>query len=123
MPETVEDYKKKVSVLEQRLALYENDPEKSGYFAFKRILNQQVEYLKNFTIKDKISGKASEDATYARSKDMWESLPKMISEMNTLKKELNIDPREEEKEYRKFSNPTTPESIADELGDNKKQDV
>src|ERR1700689_3964120 len=110
MPDELETLKKQISVLEQRLALYENDPQKNGDYVFRRILNQQVEYLKGFTIKDKIQGKASEDATYARSKDMWEGLPKMISDMNTLKKELNIDPKEEEKEFNKFLNRTTPKN-------------
>jgi hypothetical protein len=121
MEESIEDYKKKVSVLEQKLRLYENDPDKSGFFALKRIVNQQVDYLRNFTIKDRISGKASEDATYARSKEMWESLPKMISELNGLKRELRINNEDEEKESKNTNQRTTPESIADVLGDNKQQ--
>lgn len=121
--ESIESYKKKVSVLEQKLSLYENDPEKSGFFALRRILNQQVEYLRGFTIKDKIAGKASEDATYARSKDMWESLPKMISDVNNLKIELRINKDDELSESKSNNRPTTPESIADDLGENKRQDV
>lgn len=117
----IDKLKKQINVLEQKLALYENDPEKNGYFAFKRILNQQVDYLKGFTIKDKISGKASEDATYARSKDMWESLPKMISDCANLKRELKISPEDESEEIKQQK--ITPESMAGVIGDNKQADV
>ncbi len=89
--------KKKVSVLEQKLATYENDTSKSGYFAVKRIVNLQIAYLQNFSIKDKIGGKPSEDGTYVRSKDMWESLPKMITDLDALKRTLKIGVEEEEK--------------------------
>jgi len=92
--------KKKVSVLEQKLATYENDPSKSGYFAVKRIVNLQISYLQGFNIKDKIGGKPSEDGTYVRSKDMWESLPDMITKLDALKKTLKIGV-EEEKEFAK----------------------
>ena len=92
------DEKKKVSILEQKLATYENDVSKSGYFAVKRIVNLQIAYLQNFNIKDKIGGKPSEDGTYARSKDMWESLPDMITKLGALKKTLKIG-TEEEKEF------------------------
>ena len=94
------DEKKKVSVLEQKLATYEKDTSKSGYFAVKRIINLQIAYLQNFSIKDKIGGKPSEDGTYIRSKDMWESLPDMITKLDALKKTLRIG-AEEEKEFEK----------------------
>lgn len=121
MADEIKELKQKVAALEQKLALYENDPEKNGYYAFKRILNQQVDYLKGFTIKDKISGKASEDATYARSKDMWESLPKMISDCANLKRELKISPEEDIAESKQQR--ITPESMAEAIGDNKLSDV
>lgn len=110
------DEKKKVSVLEKTLADYENDPNNNGYFAVKRIVNQQIKYLQGFVIKDKISGKASEDATYARTKDMWEGLPKMISDLNVLKRDLKISSEEEANESVTPNRITTSESIADALG-------
>jgi len=45
--------KKKVSVLEQKLATYENDPSKSGYFAVKRIVNLQISYRQGLISKIK----------------------------------------------------------------------
>lgn len=97
MPEeTIEDYKKKVSVLEKRLAMYENDPGKRGYYSLRRIVNQQIDYLNTFNIKGNVGGKASEDATFARTKDMWEGLPKMISSLNELGVSLKIKADDEE---------------------------
>lgn len=106
--------------LKKKLEFYEKDPEKRGYFALVRIVNQQIDYLNDFNIKGNVGGKASEDATFSRTKDMWENLPKMISSLNDLKIQLRIKKDDEEKQsnYR-----TTPESIADVLGDNKGQAV
>jgi hypothetical protein len=110
----------KISVLEQRLSLFEKDPAKRGYFALCRIVNQQVDFLNQFNIKTKIAESAKEDATYGRTKDMWENLPKMISALSDLKGQLKIK-GEDDDEDRPIHQRTTPESIADVLGDNKQQ--
>ena len=51
----------------KKLDYYEKDPEKRAYFSLVRIVNQQVDYLNDFNIKTNIGGKASEDATFART--------------------------------------------------------
>ena len=108
MAETIEELKK-------QLLFYKSDPEKRGYFALVRIINQQIDYLNEFNIKVHVGGKASEDATFARTKDMWENLPKMISALNDLKTQLRISKSDEE-EAKKSVRITTPESISDVLG-------
>lgn len=107
MPETIDELKKK---LEQ----YEKDPEKRAYFALVRIVNMQVDYLNDFNIKSNIGGKASEDATFARTQGIWENLPKMISSLNDLKAILKIKRADEQDESR--NQRTSPESIANVLG-------
>lgn len=107
MSETIEQLRKK---LEQ----FEKDPEKRAYFALVRIVNMQVDYLNDFNIKSNIGGKASEDATFARTQGIWENLPKMISSLNDLKTVLKIKRSDEESEQR--NQRTSPESIADVLG-------
>lgn len=106
MSETIEQLKKK---LEQ----YEKDPEKRAYFALVRIVNMQVDYLNEFNIKSNIGGKASEDATFARTQTIWENLPKMISSLNDLKTILKIKKSDEDdvKNQR-----ITPESMSNVLG-------
>lgn len=120
--ESIEELKKKIAVLEQRLAFFENDPSKRGYFALVRIVNQQIDYLNEFVIKKNVGGKASEDATFARTKDMWENLPKMISSLSDLKIQLQIVDTDDKGKRSGYSR-TTPEAIAEELGDYKKTDV
>jgi hypothetical protein len=88
----------KIKELQEELALYKNDPQKRAYFGLVRILNQQVDYLADFNIRNKIGGKASEDATFARTQSIWENLPKMISSLNELKVELKIT-KEDEADY------------------------
>lgn len=83
MSESIEELKK-------RLDFYEKDPEKRAYFSLVRIVNMQVDYLNSFNIKEKIGGKASEDATFVRTQGIWENLPKMISSLSELKSTLKI---------------------------------
>ena len=92
------DESKKIKELEEELSFYKKDPQKRGYFALIKILNQQIDYLGEFNIKSKIGGKASEDATFARTQGIWENLPKMISSLNELKVELKIT-KEDEADY------------------------
>jgi len=122
MPDEVSELKKQIAALEQRLALFENDPSKRGYYSLVRIVNQQIDYLNAFVIKNNVGGKASEDATFARTKDMWENLPKMISSLSDLRIQLRIEDEDQKGKKNGFSK-TTPEAIAEELGDYKKVDV
>ena len=99
----------------KELDLYKTDPVKRGFFALQRILNLQIDYLNGFDLATKVSGKASEDATFARTQGMWENLPKMITSLNELKVALKINPADEE--ANKPARRTTPESIAESIGE------
>ena len=82
--------KKKVAVLEQRLQLYEKDAIFRGYFSLNRIVNQQVDILNGFSIKDRIDDSKKESAMYDRVQEIWTKLPAMITNLNVLKTDLNI---------------------------------
>ncbi len=62
-----------------------------GYVAAIKILEQQIEFLNDFKIKEKITAVAKEDATYGRAETMWEKLPDMISKLHKLKMELGVE--------------------------------
>lgn len=106
---SIEEYQQRVLELEKMLNEYKHDPRKDAYFTYKKILNDQVQFLKTFKIKDEISKTTKEDATYARAQSMWKELPEMIREMGMLTTELKID---EEKESKEKVIPVTPQSIA-----------
>lgn len=80
----LEHYKKVFSLKEQDLAI-------SGYIAYVNFVRQQVDYIKEFKVKENIEGKKAETVVYDRAISMGESLPDMISKMNRLKIELKID--------------------------------
>lgn len=86
----------KVSVLEQKLALYEKDSIKRGFFALNRIVNQQVDILNQFDIKNKMSADKKTDPTYDRAEDIWTKLADMITKINTLRTDLKIYGKEED---------------------------
>lgn len=107
---TEKEYQKQIDVLEQKLALYEKDAGKRGYFALNKIINQQIDHLNSFDLKKEIGTNAKEDATFNRTRDIWEALPKMLSSLNSLKGELKIG-KEDEEEERKVI-PLSPQAIA-----------
>lgn len=112
------EMEKKVKVLEQQLAEKEKiikDPSKRGYFALCKILYQQIEYLEGFNLKKEIEADPKQDKIFDRSKGIWEGLKTMIMDCRTLKQELKISAEEEDKESKRLLR-TTPESIADQIG-------
>lgn len=112
------ELEKKVKVLEQQLAEKEKilkDPSKRGYYALCKILNQQIEYLEDFNLSHEIGVSPKEDKVYDRVKGMWEGLKTMIMDCRALKQELQISQAEEDKEMKR-TYITTPESVADAIG-------
>ena len=92
MEESIESLKKKVEYYEQKLGVAKHNPAYDGCIVLNNLLKQQNTYLKKITIEDLIvteeKGKASE---YERAKSLWESLPKNISALNSLKNELGME--------------------------------
>lgn len=89
MAETIEELKKK-------LALYETDATKKGFYALNRIVNLQVEQLNKFELDTEIGQNPKDDKKYDRVKALWEGLRSMISDLNALKIELKITGNEKE---------------------------
>lgn len=88
--------------LKKEINALKTDPSKRAFFAFQRIINLQVDYLNDFNIKGNIGGKASEDATFARTQGIWEKLPSMISSLSDLKVSLKISKADEERNDQPF---------------------
>lgn len=115
----IKELQKKIKVLEQQLAEKEKiikDPAKRGYYALSKVVYQQIEFLENFNLKTAIAASPKEDKEYDRAKGLWEGMKMMILDLRTLKQELKITPDEEEKELKKIYR-TTPESVADAVGE------
>lgn len=91
----LEQEKKKVSELEHRLSLYENDSVFKGYYALNKIVNQQIKRLNAFDLDTEISQNPKDDKVYDRTKAIWEGLKGMISDLNALKSELKISGNED----------------------------
>lgn len=98
LEKAIENLKKQVSVLEQKLALYEKDPVKRGYFSLVNIVNQQINILNQFNLKDEIGSNPKEDKQYDRVKAIWEGLKEMIIDLRNLRIELKISEEDKEDE-------------------------
>lgn len=114
----LEKLQKQYNALEKKLTEAERitkDPSKRGYYALNKILYQQIDYLESFNLKKEIESNPKDDKIYERCKGLWEGLKTMIMDCRALKQELKIPLDEEDKEIKKIYQ-TTPESIADVLG-------
>lgn len=98
-----EQEQKKVSVLEQKLRLYESPGDMRSYYSMQKILNEQSDFLNAFDLSSQIKIYAKEDKLYDRACDLWEKLPGNISKMNALKSELSITGDEKKDTARKPS--------------------
>lgn len=117
----VDDLKKKVSVLEQKLRLYQQPSDLRGFYAYNRIINAQVDILESFDLEKEIKAKVEkDDKFYDRVETIIEKLPLHLSKVNTLKSELGITGNEDKDTQKRV---TTPESMAQELGDYKTQNA
>lgn len=104
------DYKKRCEEYEKRMGIGQDDPAKDGYLVLVAQLRQQNEYLKDFRLKDKIGNAVKDDPVYARSMDLIEKLPKMISSVSVLRIELKMEGEEKKSTYK----PVTAKSIAED---------
>jgi len=109
METTVEALQKELEYYKKKLSLGEQDVAVDGYMAYVNLVRQQVEFIKDFKVKEHIDGKKAETVLYERAISMGEGLPKMISSMNSLKLELGVeyDPKDGQDKVRASS----PQSI------------
>jgi len=109
MVEDIEQLKAELEYYKKKLSIGEHDLSLSGYISYVGLVKQQVDFIKDFKIRDNIDGKKSETALYDRAMSIGEGLPKMILAMQNLKMELKIEYNEQEgKEKAKA---TTPQSL------------
>lgn len=114
------DYKKRCEQYEKMFGIGEYDPVKDAYIVYIRMLNQQVEFLSEFSIKGSITETDKDSPKYKRAMEMVDGLPKMIAAVDDLKSRLKLtkdDLQKIQPEKPIFSKITTPESIADNIGD------
>ncbi len=109
MTDTVEALQKELEYYQKKFSLGEHDVAINGYLSYVNLVRQQVDFIKDFKIKDHIEGKKTETVLYDRAIAMGESLPKMISSMNSLKIELGIEFDENEGQEKRVA--TSPQSI------------
>jgi hypothetical protein len=117
MPEI--DYKKRCEQYEKMFGIGDYDPVKDAYIVYIKMLNQQVEFLNEFTIKSSITETDKDSPKYKRAMEMVDGLPKMIAAVDDLKSRLKLSKEDLLKiqpEKPIFSRITTPESIADNVG-------
>lgn len=112
-------YKDKCETYEKILGIGQYDPVKNAFLVYIKMLNQQIEFLNDFNIKSHIGDSDKESPKYKRAMDMIDALPKMITSVSDLRSTLKLtkdDLAIIQGDKNIFSKITTPESIANVLG-------
>lgn len=113
------NYKDRCEMYEKILGVGQYDPVKNAFLVYVKMLNQQIEFLNEFNIKSHIGDSDKESPKYKRAMDMIEALPKMITSVSDLRGTLKLtkdDIAIIQGDKNIFSKITTPESIANVLG-------
>lgn len=113
------DYKQRCETYEKLLGIGHYDPVKNAFLVYIKMLNQQIEFLNDFNIKNHIADSDKESPKYKRAMDMIDSLPKMITSVSDLRATVKLtkdDIAIIQGDKNLFSKITTPESIANVLG-------
>ena len=117
----IKELEKKLNHYEKLLGIGQYDPVKSAFVVYVKMLNQQTSYLNDFNIKGKIATTDKEAPEYKRAMDMFDGLPKAIIAVNDLRSTLKLtkeDIQQIEVDKAIFQTRiTTPESIADNIGE------
>lgn len=115
--------KRQVDVAMQKLAIYEDENlEREGYFALKFWVRQQVDIVKDFRLKEEITKNPKDDKFYDRVKALGEGLKESITDLKILRTELRITQKEDEQNELKYKR-TTPESVAENIGNTAGQNM
>lgn len=108
--EAIESLQQRLEKLEAENRLLRTDAATRGFWSLNNIINQQIDHLNGFTLSREIDKDPKESPRFARSKDMWENLPKLITALNTLRVEMKIDGDKEDKKENII--PLTPQLMA-----------
>lgn len=99
MEETIEDYKKKVTVLEQRLAKYETHGGVRLYYSLNRKLNEIASVLNSVDLKNELNADGK-DKTFDRLRALWTDAEKIVTATQSIATMLNLT-NEEDKDMNK----------------------
>lgn len=93
------DYKQKCEEYEEILGVGGKDIAKRAFLSLCRIVNQQTKRLDKFNLDTEITQNPKDDKVYDRVMEIVVKMPKMISDINSLRAELKITKKEEEETF------------------------
>lgn len=126
--ETIEDYKrlleqekKKVALLEKKIQGYESNGPAKLYYSLNRKQWEMADLMNREALTD-IEIDDPKSKTFDRLKVIWKDSAELATAVNSLGIALGIT-GDETADIRSKRQRVTPESIAEQIGDNKREDV
>lgn len=110
-----------IEELKKRLDLYEQNGPAKLYYSLNRKANEMADLLNSKSLNSLDLGDPK-DKTFERMKIIWNDASSITTAITGLAMAIGIT-GDEEKDVKSRKNITTPESIANQFGDNKAHDV
>ena len=111
----------KDEILKKKIQMYEENGAAKLYYALNRKMWEMADILNNTNLRN-ISLDDPKDKTFDRLKILWNDSSNISNAVQILGNSIGIT-GDEERDVKNSRRRTTPESIADDLGENKRQDV
>ena len=108
-------------ILKKKLEMYEQNGAAKLYYALNRKMWEMADILNSTNLKN-VNLDDPKDKTFERLKVLWNDSSSISNAVQILGNSIGIT-GDEEKDVKYSRRRTTPESIADDLGENKRQDV
>lgn len=101
MAESVEDYKKQIHVLEQKLSKYETHGGVRLYYSLNRKLNEIADVLNSVNIKDELNADGK-DKTFERLRALWTDAEKIVTATQSIATMLKLTNDEDRDSMKKI---------------------
>jgi len=111
----------RIKELETTISLYEQNGVAKLYYSLNRKANEMADIMNKNSLAN-LSLEDPKDKTFERLKVIWNDASSLATSIEALGRAAGVT-GDEEKDIRKTKRVTTPESIAQELGDNKTQEI
>jgi hypothetical protein len=120
--EEIKILKSKIIELQTINSYYEGDGVAKLFYSLNRKSAEMADLLNNTNLR-KLDLTDAKDKSFERLKVIWNDAASIAAAIKTLGETAGVTGNENSDTAKKIYQRTTPESIADELGENKKQDV
>ena len=89
------EWKAFIGELEEKLAVYEDDPSIRLYYSLKKKVEEIADLLDSYDLKEQLAISDKDSKAFERIRALWQDSKQLISDMRWMRQELGITGNEE----------------------------